>query len=128
MGTQFKRGDDLVVKLKTSYNSNENVTVHVIGISADVDEDLKQYLCYVPKWILVQTSFEIKKEHTFWFTAKQKFIGEQGIILKPPFTIIRHIKGLDGASCKNCNTFVEWVQDDPNSTFICRSCRENPYR
>lgn len=126
MAPQFKRGDDLVVKLKTSYNTVESVTVHVIGISADVDIDLQQYLCYVPNWILIESSFEIKKEHTLWFNTKPKFIGGQAVILKSPFSIIRHIKSLDGALCNCCNMFIEYVEN--NDFFICRSCKENPFR
>ncbi len=125
MASQFKRGDDLVVKLKTSYNTIENVTVHIIGISADVDIDLQQYLCYVPSWILIESSFEIKKEHTLWFNAKQKFIGGQAIILKSPFSIVRHIKSLDGSLCNKCNMFIEYVEN--SDFFICRSCKENPF-
>lgn len=117
---QFGYGDQIFKQLK----------VMIIGVDHSTANDHTQYLCYVPPYESVPfgfPTFKIDHKHARHFLLEAKFIGDIGCFITANNPIFKHIPAPNGELCDRCRTWVDDARRE-NNAFMCRACRENPYR
>lgn len=78
---------------------------------------------YVLKDTFVADSYQCKK-----LGIDRKFLDENVIHIEERFIMHVHAQ-LDGMNCKICNEFSQYSKaNQADGTFICFTCKQNPYR
>lgn len=123
---KFNIGDEIIAK--TNVGTIEEpvydlIKIQIIGFgNGSNDTDL---LCYVPQYQHTPRSFKLTRLHQRYYNFNDKFLNERATFVKE-HEITKHIPAPSGALCIKCQNFVMWAEQ--NETFLCRSCKENPYR
>lgn len=123
-----KIGDELVVKVR------DGKIVSMYAVTFDVKQTVQvvfannvsgEYLCYIPQHIsgIIKDSFKITQPTIVTYKLKKSFLNHDAVIVRRD-CITKLIVGPDGATCKKCDTFIQYAI---GHDFICYSCRENPY-
>src|ERR1044072_461396 len=126
--TQYNPGDEIMFLLNEGSETNPYVrTIKVQIIGFGNGDNPHQLLCYVPHYVSVHSSFKLGRNHQNWYGFDGKFIGEYGMFIEEA-DVIKHFPRLEGETCVNCQTFIQWAQAGFDEEFWCHSCKQNPYR
>ena len=123
---KFKIGDEVVVKVNVGTTTDpwlQTLKVQIIGFGNGANND--QTLCYVPQYENLKTSFSLNRLHQRHYDFHNKFLGEFGTFVNES-DVIKHIPSPEGAVCVRCNDFVMLAEQADD--FLCRPCKENPWR
>jgi hypothetical protein len=104
------------------------VNVTVIGFNVNEHIDTIEYICYVPPYETLLNSFKINEQHASYYGIKKKYVGEIGCFITTTTVIYKHTKAPTGSTCTKCDEFIMYAGCDELGIYVCRSCRENPYR
>lgn len=114
--------DAILVSPYSSWDEEVDLTVLAL------DDDSKGCFVYVPDYVYLKGTTEINKYNIKALGILPKYVG--CFCLYVSFANISRIsRRLDGMNCSRCHDFcyqADSNQDD--GSFICWSCRENPYR
>ena len=128
-------GDHVICKVKDGNIlvrhecCHDRITVTIVGRIL-LDENTWEYVAYIPEYEAsgIKSIFKIRPEFAKRYDVHPKYIGEFGISLRKN-NIIRISHRSDGMWCANCEEFYNKVEpNQKDRTFICYSCRQNPYR
>lgn len=122
----FKMGDELVVNIDIGTTDQpyvQTLKVQIIGFGNGTNGD--EFLCYVPCYEHTSKSFKLTRLHQKHYDFDDKFLNEMGTFVKT-HQVMKHVPAPDGAMCYRCGDFVMWAEQIEN--FLCRDCKENPYR
>lgn len=126
--------DEVVLKVDDLFGYKDKVfsrlKVMVLGFDSDCIGDRGQYLCYVPSYERVPCGFPtfvIDQGHQRHFKFDPKFIGDIGCFITIANPIYKHLPAPKGEKCDRCKTWFEGAERD-SGVYLCRGCRENPYR
>lgn len=130
----YSKWDEVILKVEDLFGYRDKVyaklKVMIIGVSTDCDGDYAQYLCYVPAYERIPygfPTFTINRQHLKYFDVDPKFLGDIGCLITQAMPIFKHLPAPRGEKCDHCGDFgMGAVRTD--DTYICRLCRENPYR
>lgn len=129
---RYKRGDELLLKVKDTFGYSDvtyrSVKVQVIGFNVDCDGPDAEYLVYVPSYSYVKSSFVLTQRHANWYSVDAKFIGDNVMFITAKHPIYKRIPAVEGERCDRCNEFCEGAVRSENDAYMCRACRENPWR
>jgi hypothetical protein len=82
---------------------------------------------YVPQYICIRNSMTVDIGHCKRLGVDPRFLGEQMAHVSESM-ICDVIQRLDGMACTICKTFCAYAaSNQEDSTFICFTCRQNPY-
>jgi hypothetical protein len=117
---------DCKVKASTIVNPyssyDEIVTFEIVA------SDTHGYYLYVPHYYFLK---ETKKADAFQCRSlgiDKKFIDENVVYIQEKMIAYVHAKQ-EGVYCKICEEFCRYAESNQkDGTFICFSCRQNPYR
>jgi hypothetical protein len=131
---RYSKWDEVILKVEDRFGYRDKVysrlKVMVLGFDADNDSDSAQYLCYVPAYERVPygfPTFTITKQHLRYFGVEDKFLGDTGCFITARMAIFKHLPAPKGEKCDKCGDFgIGAVRSD--GVYLCRPCRENPYR
>lgn len=99
--------------------------LQVIGFVTGDDYDSDRMLCYVPQYMTIRSSFTLGRRHQESFGFPSKFIGEQGIFADDN-QVVKHMPGLPGEVCSKCKMLIQYATC--SASYLCWTCRDNPYR
>jgi hypothetical protein len=126
--TKLKPGDQVECRIKSAaivspYHSyDESKTFEVIAV------DNGGCYLYVPHYYLVKGSVVLDAYRRKTLSIDPKFLGEQFVYILENLIANIH-QQTDGVFCKVCNEFYQFAEPNrKDKTFICFSCRANPYR
>jgi len=126
----YNIGDELVVIVNDDFGYNQKIErtlkVQVIGI--DDDSTSMTFLCYVPSYLSHPMSVKITDMISRRFSVQKKFLGEQGVTISAYEKIARHVPCIKSEQCDHCHDFVSGGERIPEVRFLCRACKENPWR
>lgn len=131
---RYSKWDEVVLKVEDNFGYKDKVAarlkVMVLGFDTDCDSDCAQYLCYVPVYERIPygfPTFTIDKYHVRHFDLDPKFLGDTGCFITAKMPIYHHTPAPKGEKCDHCKDFYEGaVRED--GIYLCRPCKENPYR
>jgi hypothetical protein len=93
-----------------------------------VSKDKTGYHLYIPGYLFLKNTVEADSYLCRKLQIHHKFLGEQILYVKEGM-ILKVNTILDGCVCIQCQDFYYWAEPNQwDSTFICWSCRKNPYR
>jgi len=128
---RYDRGDEVILKVEDSFGHTDTtyreVKVMVIGYSTDTEGSDLEYLCYVPPYSVISSSFTLREWHAKRFGIDQKFIGDQGCYITNRTPIAKKLPATPGEKCRRCREFTAYALP-VNGGYFCRACKENPYR
>ena len=123
---QFNIGDELVLPVDDMFGYKDKIIrkikVQVIGITEDAA------ICYVPSYENHPFSQKINEKIISFYKLNKKFLGEQSIVVFDDSIIEKIYPALQGENCDNCKEFVEEGIRYDDHKFLCRACKENPWR
>lgn len=101
---------------------DEIITFEIVAI------DKYGYYLYVPPYRLLKNTFKADKYQCRHLDIEPRFTDTD--ILYIDENLIRSVHSvLDGMKCAKCKEFTPMAESNQeNETFICWSCRTNPYR
>lgn len=90
--------------------------------------DFYGYYLYVPHYCYLEETFEADDIQCFRLGIDPKFTNSNIIYIQG--SMVHCIKSiLDGMICKNCREFYQYSEaNQADQSFICFSCKFNPYR
>jgi hypothetical protein len=124
----LKPGDRINCKIVagvivSAYQKYEEIrTLEIIGM-----DDFGYYL-FVPQYLCVQNSVIVDHSRCRRIGIHPRFLGEQmcHIVEGMVYSIVQK---LDGLCCERCQEFVPMAAPNQiDGSFLCWSCRDNPYR
>lgn len=126
--TKLKPGDRVNCRLKegsivVAYKDYDEVkTFEIIA----VDED--DYYIFVPSYVFVKETVIVDQYRAKSFDISSRFIGEQMSFINQGM-VASISREMDGMCCSRCQDFILMAQPNQKDgkTFICWSCRDNPY-
>lgn len=126
--TKLKPGDTVECRIKSSaivspYHSYDEIkSFEVVAV------DNGGCYLYVPHYYLVKGGLPLDAHRAKTLGISKKFLGETIIFISE--NLISNVReGMDGMPCKICGEFCQFaVANQEDNTFICFSCRSNPYR
>ncbi len=126
----YEIGDGLVVNVIESAGGKDTykreVRTTIIGRTYESGEDI--FLCYVPCYEFHPSSKRIDNKMLHRFKAPIIYLNEHGLVVNAWTDISKHQVGRDGMNCDKCDEFIDYAQSDTDGNFICRACKEDPYR
>lgn len=132
---RYSKWDEVILKVEDSFGYRDKIPsrlkVMILGFDTDVDSSCAQYLCYVPPYERIPygfPTFTIDRHHVRHFKLEPKFLGDTGCFITVKHPIYKHVVAPKGEKCDKCQSFFEGVNRGEDGTYMCRSCRENPYR
>lgn len=132
---KWRPWDELVLKVDDEFGYKDKVISHlkvmILGIEVNDFDDVVQCLCYVPPYERVPYGFKtfaIDRHHQRHFRFDPKFVGDVGCLITSNHPIHKRIAAPLGERCDHCNDFHEGATRSGEGTYLCRACRENPYR
>jgi hypothetical protein len=117
---ECKVKDGAVVSVYSDYD--ESYTFEVVA------SDIEGYYLYVPDYCHLQGGSILDASRARRLNIDPRYIGDT-IFYISEAQIYRVAYQLDGQKCAHCHDFfimAEHNQED--GTFLCYSCRDNPYR
>lgn len=131
---RYSKWDEVILKVEDKFGYRDKITtklkVMVIGYDTDVDSSDAQYLCYVPPYERIPygfPTFTIDRYHIRALDVDPKFLGDTGCFITARMPIFKHLPAPKGEKCDHCLTFFEGaIRED--GTYLCRACKDNPYR
>lgn len=129
---KFKVGDKAYCKIKgNSIILSANHDFDIVLKFDIIGKDQSKYLLSVPSFYSIKNSWNIKEEHIDKFDANPNFLDTRAIAI-PEDRIVKIQNGStkeDGMFCERCKEFQPMVEPNQDSgSFICFSCRSNPWR
>lgn len=126
---EISSGDEIIVKLRDRNpifyykDGDDRLSFTVVGKTVnDVGTEFLLYVpCYQASRVICST---ICKNDILKYSADVKFLNEYGIKVYKS-----HIDGVnrrDGANCLRCGDF--FLMAEKNTSFVCYSCKQNPFR
>lgn len=88
------------------------------------------YILYVPRYYDIRNSWRIKEEYLDDFLIQKKFKSKKAVAVTQD-KIVRAITktNQDGMFCAKCGKFCHLAEaNQDGGSFICYSCRNNPYQ
>lgn len=129
---RYSRWDEVVLKIDDSFGGRDKtfarVKVMILGVNTNCDP--AQYLCYVPPYERIPYGFPtfiIDKYHAKQFELDDKFLGDTGCFITTMDPIYKHVAAAAGEKCDHCKNWVEGALRE-DGVYLCRLCRDNPYR
>ncbi len=110
---------------KASENFDDLAQLRVLG---EAEGDRHLYLCLVTAGDAehVNPTVVVGKKHAFDFGPEERFHVCEGVIVSD-----LHVRGIAkkqrGRSCGKCTEYNEDASHDEEA-YLCRTCRENPWR
>lgn len=109
----------------------------IVGPYKDYDEiitfeiiatDKYGYYLYVPDYIALKSTYRADKRQCRQLSIDPRFIDVNCIYVHGNM-ICRISSILDGMKCNHCGDFKSMAEPNQlDGSFICWSCRDNPYR
>lgn len=132
---RYSKWDEVVLKVEDRFGYRDKFYSHlkvmIIGFDTDCEGSSAQYLCYVPPYERVPfgfPTFTIDRHHAKHFGLDPKFVGDVGCFITSRMPVYKHIVAAKGEKCDHCKTWFDGAIREEDGTYLCRSCRENPYR
>lgn len=129
---RYDQGDEVTLKIEDSFGYTDKtykaVRVTIIGYSIDIEGSDLEYLCYVPPYFVIPTSFTLRAWHIKKFDMDPKFLGDQGYYITSKTQIYKHVPTTPGQKCKRCHEFTPYATLNSDGAYLCRACKKNPYR
>ena len=131
---RYSKWDEVVLKVEDSFGYREKIfnqlKVMILGVDNNSSCDHPQYLCYVPVYEVIPmgfSTFTIDRHHAKHFNIEAKFIGDTGCFITNKNPIYKHLPAAKGEKCDHCGDWADGAERN-YGVYLCRSCRENPYR
>ena len=128
----YRLGDEVILRIEEDFGytpkSVKHVKVQVIGFISNSFSNDPEYLCYVPPYLSVPSSFIINKRHIKYYDVDPKFLDDTGCFITTATPVYKHLPALLAEKCDNCDEPVQGAVRDTFGVYVCRACRENPYR
>ena len=129
---EFKRGDEVIIKIKEDFGYTDikykYVKLMIVGSSFNMNYDVIEYMCYIPRYEHVKESFKLDDRKASKFGVQKKFVNEQAYVITETTPVEKYIPAIQCAICDHCNEPITYAQADELGRYTCRACRENPYR
>lgn len=131
---RYSKWDEVILKVEDRFGYrdkfNSRLKVMVIGFDPDCEGDYAQYMCYVPPYERIPFGFQTftcERIHIREFDIDPRFLGDQVCLITARTPIYKHIPAPKGEKCDHCKDFhIGAIRTD--GVYLCRPCRENPYR
>lgn len=86
------------------------------------------YYVFVPQYISLPSTIIIDEYRCKKMTINRRFLGEEMVHIHENM-VYRVASQLDGMTCAICDEFCPMASvNQEDGTFVCFSCRANPYR
>lgn len=88
---------------------------------------LEEVTAFYRGCVLTELGFveESRGDQEFKYSTLSKFLSKPSVLVIPNKFVNRQ----DGLQCARCREFILWAESNQeDGTFICRPCREDPYR
>lgn len=125
----YNIGDEVVCRVDESEEEDRSYTkdvkLQIIGIGNGLESAL--LLCYVPQYISVRSSFVLTKHHMKQYGFDPKFLGEYAALVTKSH-VVNHEPAVPAIKCTNCETLVHYANATKGEEYVCRACRDNPWR
>lgn len=134
---KYELWDELILNVKDSFGYGfpiiSHVKVTIIGhdMGNSVDSEPLYYLCYISPRENIPigfNSFSIDKYHIQYFDLEDKFLNDKACFITVETSVNKHIPAVKGEKCDKCKTWFDGAERGENNVYVCRSCRENPWR
>jgi hypothetical protein len=123
----YNIGDEVLARVDDSEpgdrSHTQDVKLQIIGFGNGYDSH--QLLCYVPQYLNVRASFKLGRVHQRQYKFDPKFLDEYGTFVNKVH-VIHHFPAVPASICSNCGTLVHLAEGGVE--YVCRPCRENPWR
>jgi hypothetical protein len=131
---KYSRWDELILKVEDQFGYRDKINAYlkvtVIGFDPDCEGDYAQYMCYIPPYERIPFGFQTftcNKQHIKAFEIDPKFLGDTVCLITSKTPTVKHLPAPKGEKCDRCKEFhIGAVRN--NDAFLCRQCRQNPYR
>lgn len=126
---KLKPGDKVSCKIKNNnivgcYESDyeETINLEIVGVEEG------GYYLHIPIYRLIINCFVLTPDLAKKHSINKKYMGEK-IKYISPYNISNIIEVLDGTCCTKCAEFIRFAEpNNQDGSFICWSCKTNPYR
>ena len=126
--SRLKVGDRVDCRVKSgsiTIDYNDYDTIQTFEIVARDDEG---YYIYVPSYIQLNGGSTLSTDRCLRMSIDKRFVGER-IAYITDGEVYRVAYQLDGMKCTHCADFFVMAESNrSDGTFLCWSCRFNPYR
>ncbi len=113
--------------LVTSNRFDDRAQLRVLGEAIDMERTMYLLLVTDGDAAHVTPTWIVNKGHIVDFRVDPRFIGCDCIISSRLY-MRRVIKEQRGQFCKKCTEYNEEARIQFGEKYLCRSCRENPWR
>jgi hypothetical protein len=124
---KLKRGDSISCRVSSS---------EIVGPYRDYDEilnfvivatDERGYYLFVPNYMFIKNTMIADKYRCKKLGIENRFLGEEIVYISENLVAAVDRKR-DGIRCKVCNEFFPYAESNQgNGSFVCYSCRQNPW-
>lgn len=120
----FCKIHESTIVCSTSEAYEAQLIFEIIGIG----ENTSKYLILIPTYYNIRGCWRIKEEHLEKFNINPNWLDHRALVVSEERVCHAANKG-DGMSCARCKEFCPMAESNQtNGSFICFSCRNNPYR
>jgi hypothetical protein len=125
---KLKAGDKVECRIKAgtirnAYDEYDDVkTFEIVAV------DNEGYYLFVPHYIFLNEGSVASEARCRSLGIDRAFVGESITYVLSAY-ICKVVSELDGMKCSRCRDFFGMAApNQKDGTFLCRACKENPYR